>query len=172
MKPNHLHHCHHHRPEQRRSSGGHNKRWSNGGDHDGATAVEGPVVRSKQIRSRCGGAHGGGLEIRDRDLRISISVTTMIESVKYSPETASKVQELRRRYDGKTVVLGVDDMDMMFKGISLKFLAFGKLLEDYPVLRGSEPRRWGTVEEGWSSGSGEKGFSVCLFRLSSNGGYT
>ncbi|KAJ9548536.1 hypothetical protein OSB04_021079 [Centaurea solstitialis] len=31
--------------------------------------------------------------------------------------------------------LGVDDMDM-FKGISLKFLAMGQLLEDYPGLRG------------------------------------
>ncbi|KAA8535366.1 hypothetical protein F0562_030369 [Nyssa sinensis] len=32
-------------------------------------------------------------------------------------------------------MLGVDVMDM-FKGISLKFLAFGQLLEDHPDLRG------------------------------------
>ncbi|KAD4179858.1 hypothetical protein R6Q59_023264 [Mikania micrantha] len=81
-----------------------------------------------------------GLEYYGRTVSIKILPVGIdmgqIESVKSSPETASTVQELRRRYDGKTVVLGVDDMDM-FKGISLKFLAFGKLLEDYPGLRGS-----------------------------------
>ncbi|KAI3801677.1 hypothetical protein L1987_29789 [Smallanthus sonchifolius] len=39
-------------------------------------------------------------------------------------------------YDGKVVILGVDDMDM-FKGISLKFLAMGQMLKDKPGLRGS-----------------------------------
>ncbi|KAK9076797.1 hypothetical protein SSX86_005131 [Deinandra increscens subsp. villosa] len=80
-----------------------------------------------------------GLEYYGRTVTIKILPVGIdmgqIESVKSSPETASKVGELRRRYDGKMVILGVDDMDM-FKGISLKFLAFGKLLEDYPELRG------------------------------------
>ncbi|KAJ9550835.1 hypothetical protein OSB04_014880 [Centaurea solstitialis] len=81
-----------------------------------------------------------GLEYYGRTVSIKILPVGIdmgqIESVKSSPETAAKVRELRRCYDGKTVVLGVDDMDM-FKGISLKFLAFGQLLEDYEGLRGS-----------------------------------
>ncbi|CAK9176831.1 unnamed protein product [Ilex paraguariensis] len=58
-----------------------------------------------------------------------------LESIKSLPETAMKVQELKEKYEGKTVVLGVDDMDM-FKGISLKFLAMGQLLEEHPEFRG------------------------------------
>lgn len=58
-----------------------------------------------------------------------------IESVKSLAETGDKVKELVERYRGKIVMLGVDDMDM-FKGISLKFLAMGQLLEEHPELRG------------------------------------
>ncbi|CAI9293610.1 unnamed protein product [Lactuca saligna] len=81
-----------------------------------------------------------GLEYYGRTISIKILPVGIhmgeIESVKSSPETATKVLELKQKYNGKVVVVGVDDMDM-FKGISLKFLAFGKLLEDYPTLRGS-----------------------------------
>ncbi|KAA8524504.1 hypothetical protein F0562_010927 [Nyssa sinensis] len=58
-----------------------------------------------------------------------------LESFMAFPDTAKKVQELRDKFEGKIVMLGVDDMDM-FKGISLKFLALGQLLEDHPDLRG------------------------------------
>lgn len=58
-----------------------------------------------------------------------------LESVMSLPDTASKVKELKENYDGKLVMLGVDDMDM-FKGISLKFLAMGQLLEEHPDYRG------------------------------------
>lgn len=58
-----------------------------------------------------------------------------IESVKSLVETGDKVKELVEKYRGKFVMLGVDDMDM-FKGISLKFLAMGQLLEEHPELRG------------------------------------
>ncbi|KAJ0800256.1 putative alpha,alpha-trehalose-phosphate synthase (UDP-forming), Trehalose-phosphatase [Helianthus annuus] len=80
-----------------------------------------------------------GLEYYGRTVSIKILPVGIdmgqIESVKSSSETAAKVRELSRRYEGKKVVLGVDDMDM-FKGVSLKFQAFGKLLDEYPVLRG------------------------------------
>ncbi|KAH6818563.1 trehalose phosphatase/synthase 11 [Perilla frutescens var. frutescens] len=58
-----------------------------------------------------------------------------IQSVMSLPTTATKVKGLREKYDGKTVLLGVDDMDM-FKGISLKFMAFGQLLDDNPQFNG------------------------------------
>lgn len=59
-----------------------------------------------------------------------------IQSIMCVPDTAHKVKELKRKYDGKIVILGVDDMDM-FKGISLKFMAFGQLLDENPRYVGS-----------------------------------
>ncbi|KAL3532914.1 hypothetical protein ACH5RR_006435 [Cinchona calisaya] len=58
-----------------------------------------------------------------------------IESIMSLSDTAEKVKELKEKYDGKMVMLGVDDMDM-FKGISLKFLAMGQLLDEMPKHRG------------------------------------
>lgn len=57
------------------------------------------------------------------------------ESIMSLDETAAKVKALKENFDGKIVILGVDDMDL-FKGISLKFLAMGQLLEQRPDLRG------------------------------------
>ncbi|RDX80865.1 putative alpha,alpha-trehalose-phosphate synthase [UDP-forming] 11, partial [Mucuna pruriens] len=59
----------------------------------------------------------------------------LLESVLSLPQTALRVKELREQFQGKLVILGVDDMDL-FKGISLKFLALGKLLEVDQALRG------------------------------------
>ncbi|GAB2273125.1 Sesquithujene synthase A [Dionaea muscipula] len=56
-------------------------------------------------------------------------------SVMNLPETESKVVELRDRFKGQTVMLGVDDMDI-FKGISLKLLAMEQLLIQHPDKRG------------------------------------
>ncbi|KAJ4754323.1 trehalose phosphate synthase [Rhynchospora pubera] len=58
-----------------------------------------------------------------------------LRSVVTSPETVGKVKELTERYKGRTLLLGVDDMDL-FKGIGLKFLAMEQLLEQRPELRG------------------------------------
>lgn len=51
------------------------------------------------------------------------------------PETTSRFKELKEKFKGKTVLVGVDDMDVL-KGISFKFLAFGHLLEMQPKYRG------------------------------------
>ncbi|KAL2228012.1 probable alpha,alpha-trehalose-phosphate synthase [UDP-forming] 11 [Sesamum indicum] len=59
-----------------------------------------------------------------------------IKSVMSLPDTAEKIKELMKKYHGKTVFLGVDDLDM-FKGISLKFMAFGLLLDENPMYRGN-----------------------------------
>lgn len=58
-----------------------------------------------------------------------------LESVMSLPCTANKAKELKNKYEGKSVMLGVDDMDM-FKGISLKFLAMGQMLDEHEELRG------------------------------------
>lgn len=81
-----------------------------------------------------------GLEYYGRTVSIKILPVGIhmgqIRSVMSLPDTANKVKELRKEYDGKTVLLGVDDMDM-FKGISLKFMAFGLLLDENPTYCGS-----------------------------------
>ncbi|GER27802.1 trehalose phosphate synthase [Striga asiatica] len=57
-----------------------------------------------------------------------------IQSVMSLPDTAEKIKELNKKHQGKTVLLGVDDVDM-FKGIGLKFIAFSLLLDENPELR-------------------------------------
>ncbi|KAK6151504.1 hypothetical protein DH2020_014139 [Rehmannia glutinosa] len=59
-----------------------------------------------------------------------------IESIMSLPNTADKIKELKKNYDGKIVLLGVDDVDM-FKGIGLKFMAFALLLDENPKYRGN-----------------------------------
>lgn len=58
-----------------------------------------------------------------------------LEAAITSPETESKVRDLMNTFKDKILLLGRDDMDI-FKGISLKFLAMEKLLEEHLKLRG------------------------------------
>lgn len=58
-----------------------------------------------------------------------------LESVLNLPATAEKLKEIQDKYRGKKVILGVDDMDI-FKGLSLKILAFEHLLQQYPRMLG------------------------------------
>ncbi|KAD7478756.1 hypothetical protein E3N88_01892 [Mikania micrantha] len=60
-----------------------------------------------------------------------------LQSVLNLPETESKVSELIKQFknQGKTMLLGVDDMDI-FKGISLKLLAMEQLLIQHPECQG------------------------------------
>ncbi|KAK2646486.1 hypothetical protein Ddye_021681 [Dipteronia dyeriana] len=80
-----------------------------------------------------------GLDYYGRTVSIKIQPVgihmVQLQSVLSMEETAVKVKELKERFDGKFVILGVDDMDL-FKGISFKFLAMGNLLEQNPNLRG------------------------------------
>lgn len=80
-----------------------------------------------------------GLEYYGRTVSIKILPVGIhmgqLQSVMSLSGTAEKVRELKERFEGKFVMLGVDDMDM-FKGISFKFLAMGQLLEQNPELKG------------------------------------
>ncbi|XVE85601.1 hypothetical protein DITRI_Ditri17bG0103400 [Diplodiscus trichospermus] len=60
-----------------------------------------------------------------------------LQSVLSLPETEAKVTELLKQYcyQGRTILLGVDDMDI-FKGISLKLLAMEQLLLRHPECQG------------------------------------
>ncbi|KAK4257097.1 hypothetical protein QN277_006730 [Acacia crassicarpa] len=51
------------------------------------------------------------------------------------PSSSVKVREIREKFKGKTLILGVDDLDI-FKGIGLKLLAIEQLLLKRPSLRG------------------------------------
>lgn len=58
-----------------------------------------------------------------------------LESVLNLPSTFDKVKEIQDKFKGKKLILGVDDMDI-FKGISLKLLAFEHLLQQHEQLQG------------------------------------
>ncbi|KAA8522029.1 hypothetical protein F0562_012657 [Nyssa sinensis] len=80
-----------------------------------------------------------GLEYYGRNVSIKILPVGIhmgqLQSVLDLPDTESKVSELRDHFRGQIVLLGVDDMDI-FKGISLKLLAFEQLLIQHPDKRG------------------------------------
>ncbi|CAN6448640.1 unnamed protein product [Victoria cruziana] len=80
-----------------------------------------------------------GLEYYGRTVSIKILPIGIhmgqLESLLNLPKTSSKIEEIRERFQGKTLILGVDDMDI-FKGISLKLLAMEQLLEQHSDLRG------------------------------------
>ncbi|XP_015879430.3 probable alpha,alpha-trehalose-phosphate synthase [UDP-forming] 9 isoform X1 [Ziziphus jujuba] len=80
-----------------------------------------------------------GLEYYGRTVSIKIKPAGIhmgqLKSALSQPDTVESVIKLRRQFKDKTVILGVDDMDL-FKGISLKFLAMGKLLDQNPHWRG------------------------------------
>ncbi|GAB4853611.1 Probable alpha,alpha-trehalose-phosphate synthase [UDP-forming] 11 [Ancistrocladus abbreviatus] len=95
-----------------------------------------------------------GLEYYGRTVSIKILPVGIhmgqLEYVMSLPETSEKVSKLREQFEGKILMVGVDDMDVL-KGISFKFLAMGQLLEEKPDLRGkvvliqitNAPRSWG-----------------------------
>ncbi|GJS44940.1 probable alpha,alpha-trehalose-phosphate synthase [UDP-forming] 7 [Tanacetum coccineum] len=58
-----------------------------------------------------------------------------IESVMKLADKEWRVGELKQQFEGKTVLLGVDDMDV-FKGINLKLLAMEQMLKVHPSWQG------------------------------------
>lgn len=58
-----------------------------------------------------------------------------IESVMKLADKEWRVGELKQQFEGKTVFLGVDDMDV-FKGINLKLLAMEQMLKTHPSWQG------------------------------------
>ncbi|KAL0446712.1 UNVERIFIED_CONTAM: Alpha,alpha-trehalose-phosphate synthase [UDP-forming] 6 [Sesamum latifolium] len=82
-----------------------------------------------------------GLEYYGRTVSIKILPVGIhmgqLQSVLSLPETEAKVAELMKQFpaQGKTLLLGVDDMDI-FKGISLKLLAMEQLLLQHPEKKG------------------------------------
>jgi trehalose 6-phosphate synthase/phosphatase len=58
-----------------------------------------------------------------------------LQSVLRLPERERIVADLRQQFEGKLVLLGVDDTDI-FKGINLKLLAFEDMLRMYPKWQG------------------------------------
>ncbi|KAK1298575.1 putative alpha,alpha-trehalose-phosphate synthase [UDP-forming] 7 [Acorus calamus] len=80
-----------------------------------------------------------GLEYYGRTIGIKITPVGVhmgqIESVLSLADNQWRVEELKRRFQGKTVLLGVDDMDI-FKGINLKLLAMEQMLKLHSDWRG------------------------------------
>ncbi|XP_057953810.1 probable alpha,alpha-trehalose-phosphate synthase [UDP-forming] 7 [Malania oleifera] len=80
-----------------------------------------------------------GLEYYGRTIGIKIMPVGIhmgrIESVMKLADKEWRVGELRQQFDGKMVLLGVDDMDI-FKGINLKLLAMEQMLKQHPKWQG------------------------------------
>uniref|UniRef100_A0A2N9EGH8 alpha,alpha-trehalose-phosphate synthase (UDP-forming) n=1 Tax=Fagus sylvatica TaxID=28930 RepID=A0A2N9EGH8_FAGSY len=80
-----------------------------------------------------------GLEYYGRTVGIKIMPVGIhmgqIESVLRLADKEWRVGELKQQFEGKTVLLGVDDMDI-FKGVNLKLLAMEQLLKQHPKWQG------------------------------------
>ncbi|OMO65436.1 Glycosyl transferase, family 20 [Corchorus olitorius] len=80
-----------------------------------------------------------GLEYYGRTIGIKIMPVgihmAQIESVLRLADKEWRVGELKQQFEGKTVLLGVDDMDV-FKGINLKLLAMEQMLKQHPKWQG------------------------------------
>lgn len=80
-----------------------------------------------------------GLEYFGRTVGIKIMPTGIhmgqLRSVIQLADKQCKIKELRHKFTGKTVLLGVDDLDI-FKGINLKLLAFEQMLKMRPSWQG------------------------------------
>lgn len=70
------------------------------------------------------GIYPGGIDVRALKNHVSSKVVK------------SRVAELRARFEGRKIVVGVDRLDDCFAGLPLKLLAFEQLLTDYPKLVG------------------------------------
>lgn len=58
-----------------------------------------------------------------------------LESVLNQSSTSLRAKEIQEQFKGKKVIIGIDDMDI-FKGISLKLLAFEHLLHEHKEFQG------------------------------------
>ncbi|KAM0938360.1 putative alpha,alpha-trehalose-phosphate synthase (UDP-forming), Trehalose-phosphatase [Dioscorea sansibarensis] len=80
-----------------------------------------------------------GLEFFGRTVGIKIMPVGVhmgqLESALGFADREWRVAELKRQFEGKTVLLGVDDTDI-FKGINLKLLAFEQMLKLHPKWQG------------------------------------
>nr|QCQ29404.1 alpha,alpha-trehalose-phosphate synthase [Camellia fraterna] len=80
-----------------------------------------------------------GLEYYGRTVGIKIMPVGIhmgqIESVLRHADKEWRVGELRQQFEGKTVLLGVDDMDI-FKGVNLKLMAMEQMLKQHPKWQG------------------------------------
>ncbi|RDY10189.1 putative alpha,alpha-trehalose-phosphate synthase [UDP-forming] 7, partial [Mucuna pruriens] len=80
-----------------------------------------------------------GLEYYGRTISIKIMPVGIhmgrIESVMRMADEECKARELKQQFEGKTILLGVDDMDI-FKGINLKILAMEQMLRQHPKWQG------------------------------------
>ncbi|XP_022142078.1 probable alpha,alpha-trehalose-phosphate synthase [UDP-forming] 7 [Momordica charantia] len=80
-----------------------------------------------------------GLEYYGRTVGIKIMPVGIhmgqMESVLRLADKDWRVQELKREFEGKVVLLGVDDMDI-FKGVNLKLLAMEQMLRQHPKWQG------------------------------------
>ncbi|KAL8226271.1 hypothetical protein R6Q59_000186 [Mikania micrantha] len=67
-----------------------------------------------------------GIKIKPSGIHVG-----QLESYLRQPDTRLMIQELKRQFEGKTVLLGVDDLDIL-KGVNFKVLAMEEMLKLHP----------------------------------------
>ncbi|HEX8096399.1 MAG TPA: bifunctional alpha,alpha-trehalose-phosphate synthase (UDP-forming)/trehalose-phosphatase, partial [Pyrinomonadaceae bacterium] len=93
------------------------------------------ALRVLRIESRMDHIEAGGRSVRLAALPIGIAPQEFIELLQNDEETINRLAEMRRRFADRKVLLGVDRLDYT-KGIPHRLRAFGRLLTEFPELRG------------------------------------
>ncbi|HZH30447.1 MAG TPA: bifunctional alpha,alpha-trehalose-phosphate synthase (UDP-forming)/trehalose-phosphatase [Pyrinomonadaceae bacterium] len=93
------------------------------------------VLRILGLDSRMDRLEVGGRSVRLDALPIGIAPGEFTELLARDAETIKRRDELRARFDGRRVLLGVDRLDYT-KGIPERFRTFRRLLRQSPALRG------------------------------------
>ncbi|HYP00191.1 MAG TPA: bifunctional alpha,alpha-trehalose-phosphate synthase (UDP-forming)/trehalose-phosphatase, partial [Pyrinomonadaceae bacterium] len=93
------------------------------------------ALRILGLDSRMDGVEVGGRSVRLDALPIGIAPGEFTELLARDAETIKRRDELRKRFDGRRVLLGVDRLDYT-KGIPERLRTFRRLLKGSPELRG------------------------------------
>ncbi|HZG50685.1 MAG TPA: bifunctional alpha,alpha-trehalose-phosphate synthase (UDP-forming)/trehalose-phosphatase, partial [Pyrinomonadaceae bacterium] len=93
------------------------------------------ALRVLGLDSRMDRVEVGGRSVRLDALPIGIAPGEFTERLAHDAETIKRREELRKQFDGRRVLLGVDRLDYT-KGIPERLRTFRRLLKQSPELRG------------------------------------
>ncbi|EED95365.1 trehalose-6-phosphate synthase, partial [Thalassiosira pseudonana CCMP1335] len=81
---------------------------------------------------------GGLIGVRHRGTKVLVTVsnvsveTDIVDALMSFPSVQDDAEALRQKHEGRTIIAGID-VAQRLSGVSLKLLAFERLLTDYPV---------------------------------------
>lgn len=75
--------------------------------------------------------HYNGRTVAISSIHVGVDISSL-RSIQVRPEVETRLDELKQRFGGRKVVLGVDRLERI-RGLPLKLLAFEKFLKKYPA---------------------------------------